>query len=189
MLFKKVMRSNIIELYVNLRSKVKPSCEFAKMWVWELLLKIIQVSSRLIITEIVVQDFTKVTDHFRGTYGIDLNFVKKIWKNTTRKLIGLGNTEILIKYAQNNPQTLLKEWGQTLKNQLSSLSYQERCIKQILRRPIQESRRWVPWEIPILDPNFSQSFLYWKKRSKKSHHLSNLSSYTREPNKLLSSVV
>ena len=53
-----------------------------------------------------VQDFGKITDQFRGIYGIYLKLMKKLWKITTCNWMELETTRILIDYAQKSPHIL-----------------------------------------------------------------------------------
>jgi hypothetical protein len=54
------------------------------------------------------QDFRKITDTFRGFYGMFFNFKQGKPKDVNIQLVGgLGHTEISTDYAQKSPQTLV----------------------------------------------------------------------------------
>ena len=53
-----------------------------------------------------VQDFRKITDHFRGIYGLYLKLIKKKLKDYNVKQVGLGKTRVLADYARKSPWTL-----------------------------------------------------------------------------------
>lgn len=46
-----------------------------------------------------VQDFRKITEHFRRIYRIYLRFVKKKPKDQNMQPLGLGNSRIVTEYA------------------------------------------------------------------------------------------
>ena len=54
-----------------------------------------------------VQDYMKITDHFKGIYRINPNLMKENRRmSTCNRLNGLANTRISTGYAQKSPRSL-----------------------------------------------------------------------------------
>jgi hypothetical protein len=61
------------------------------------------------LTNIVIQDFKKITGHFRGICMIYFILIKKSRKTTTCNRLDLKNTTILIDYDQYSPRTVIPD--------------------------------------------------------------------------------